>query len=306
MEEPAPAVSVVISTFRRPHFLNQALDSVYAQTFRDFEVIVADDGSGDEYTSQYSLRPDTKLLCGPEPATGSARTRNLGTRAARGRYIAYLDDDDLWLADKLEAQVRILDDNPDCGLTFCHHTLVDQDAKPLAYQPSPKSPPQDYLRMMVMKNLIKTPSCVLVRRSIIDQCGMFDERLIRSEDWEMWARVSHHCAFHADPTPLVLYRTHSAQKTAGSTTPRRRGQVLVVESIGEWVKSDIPEVLPVVRRSLAFWLQKLSRSEARDGDYRGALRSLSRSIALNPWDYRPYTSLVQVAWYALRGGKAVR
>ena len=300
MERLVPMVSVVIPTFRRPQFLNQALDSVYAQTFKDFEVIVADDGSGAEFTSQYNLRPDTKLVCNSESGTSSAISRNLGTRIARGRYVAYLDDDDVWMPDKLQKQVCVLEEDPNIGLTYCHHTLVDEDLRPLEPQPTPKILPPDCMWVLVCKNMIKSPSCVLMRRAVLDKCGLFDEHLDISEDWEMWARASCLYSFHADPAPLVLYRTHSAQKTASGITARRLGHVQVAECIYEWVEKDAPEVLPVVRRSLAFRLQKLSRWQACDGNYRSALKTIRRSIALCPGDIRSYTRLVQIAWYALR------
>ncbi len=301
----APAVSVVISTFRRPHFLNQALDSVYAQTFTDFEVIVADDGSGEDYTSQYNLRPDTILVCNPRPGCGSAITRNLGTRVARGQYIAYLDDDDIWLPEKLERQIAILESNPDYGLTYCHYVLVDSELRHLDSQPEQKSVPAYCVCWMLRGNLIKSPSCVLIRREVLDECGLFDERLLVSEDWEFFARISYRHQFYADPRPMVLYRTHGAQKTAKSVTRRRLGQVRVVEAMQEWVESDIPKVLPLLRRSLAFRLQRVARWQARDGDYRGALTTIRRSLSLYPWDYRSYGRLFQILAYALtRCGKA--
>lgn len=295
-----PLVSVVISTFRRPHFLNQALDSVYAQTFTDFEVIVADDGSGEEHTSQYNLRSDTKLVCHTEAGRGSACTRNTGTRVARGRYVAYLDDDDIWLPEKLERQVRTLEDDPDTGLTYCHYTLVDPELKRLDDQPELKIIAGKCTERLVRANIIKSPSCVLVRRDVLEKAGLFDERLRRSEDWAAWARVSHFCSFHFDETPLVLYRVHPSQKTASSATERRRGQVRVTESIREWVEKEAPPLRVIVRRSLAYRLQRLSRWEAHDGDYRSALKSIWRSISLHPLCFRPYCRLFQVAWYALR------
>lgn len=300
MEQSAPTVSVVIATFRRPHFLNQALESVYAQTFKDFEVIIADDGSGDEFTSQYKLGENTQLVCHSEPGRGSACTRNTGTGVARGRYVAYLDDDDVWLPEKLEKQVRVLEEHPEYGLTYCHHILVDEDLRHLEFQPAPRTDSGNCLNVMLRKNVIKSPSCVLVRRDVLDKCGLYDERLRRAEDWELFARIAGQFQFHADPAPLVLYRLHSSQKTTSSFTARRRGMVQVVETMQGWVQRDARNALPIVHRSLAFRLQQLSRCEAQDGRYGAAMQALRRSITLWPWSFRPYGRLLQVAWYLLR------
>ncbi len=299
MDEHRPTVSVVVATYKRPDYLNQALDSVYAQTFSDYEVIVADDGSGDEYTSRYNLRPDTKLVCQEIEGRRPKRNRNLATRVARGRYIAYLDDDDLWLPEKLEKQVRILEEHPDAGLTYCHRTMVDDSLQPLASQTAPETYVGNCFAHLIKKN-ITLPSCVLIRREALDRCGLFDESLTMAEDWEMWTRISLFYSFHGDATPLVLYRVHPDQLTKRPFVQRRWGDVQVVEAIERCVAEHAPAALPDVHKSLAFRLQRLARAEAGAGQHRSALATIRRSIGLRPRDLRSYTTLLQIGIYAMR------
>ena len=107
-----PVVSVIIAAYQAPNYLKQAIESVQSQTFRDYEIIVVDDCSGEEYTSQYYLPEEATLICHKERYGAPAAPRNTGIRAARGKYVAFLDHDDVWLPDKLAVQVQALEDNP--------------------------------------------------------------------------------------------------------------------------------------------------------------------------------------------------
>src|SRR5690348_1122151 len=112
-----PRVTVVIPTYRHRDFILQTLDSVFAQTMRDFEVIVVNDGSPDDTAALLApLVATSRVAYFEQPNQGQSRARNLGIQHARGQYIALLDDDDLWPRDKLEWQAQFLDDNPDVGM----------------------------------------------------------------------------------------------------------------------------------------------------------------------------------------------
>ncbi len=177
-----PCVTVVIPAHRSPEYLNQAVESVAAQSFADYEILVVDDGSGDEVVSQYRLPERARLLRLPASQGHGAVPRNAGLRAARGEYIAQLDQDDLWQPEKLERQVATLAAHPEVGLTYCHFTMVDEALRPLAKQGKFWAPGADPLRQALMGEPLMNPSTTLVRKQVFEVCGPFDEEVFFNDD----------------------------------------------------------------------------------------------------------------------------
>lgn len=298
-----PTVSVVISTYNRPHFLRQALDSVYRQTFSDYEIIVVDDGSGPEVTQTYQLREDTRLICHEVPKRGCAATKNTGTRASLGKYVAYLDDDDTWREDKLEKQVCVLEEHSEVALVYSYFTLVDEALNPLPDQPRPKAVPRDFFRRFAVGNYIKSPSLVMMRREAFDQCVGFNETAGGAEDWDMWARIAHKYPLHCVQEPLVNYRVHGSQLT-GKYLLSRRADVAMMASLLQWVKQEAPEARMLYSMALSYRLQRLSRWEATENGLAAGMRTVMRAIAACPADPRAYLRIPLVAWLGL--GHALR
>jgi glycosyltransferase involved in cell wall biosynthesis len=294
-----PLVSVVITTYNSPDLLNQAIDSVLAQTFVDYELIVVDDASGEVSVAQCRM-PEGGLLIRHKERRRAAAARNSGMAEARGKYIAIMDHDDVWLPDKLESQVRLLEENPSAGLTFCHYSAVDVHLNPLAKQRSPRKIGANLLKQLVRRNFIRSPSLTLIRRDAIDQCGMFDESVIGASDWEFYIRLAAKYPFVADPARRGLYRTHPGQMSR-NRLDMHRASVFVMEKTLGLARAERPDVVIAVRRRLCSELKVLSRALVRcgeDGDE--AWHTLRRAIAIWPWNISPYGRVAVTLWYARR------
>ncbi len=126
-----PLISVVIPLYQTERFIAAALDSAVAQTFGDFEAIVVDDGSSDRGPDIARGRGDPRVRVVRQENRGLAGARNTGIRESRGKYIAFLDADDLWRSEKLAEHARLLDSAPDVGLTFSASELIDDDGSPI-------------------------------------------------------------------------------------------------------------------------------------------------------------------------------
>lgn len=206
---PVPTVSVVIPTYNRAHVLPRALDSVLAQTYRDFEVLVVDDGSTDETAdvlAHYGDRDErVRYLVQPQN-TGVSAARNRGIREARGSLVAFLDSDDAWFPEKLERQVgRFRQSSDDVGLVYCGvETVYDKeiDDEGWVFQPGHRG---DVFEDLLLENVIHTGSGVVIRRSVTDAAGFFDEGIPASEDYEYWIRIAQHYAFDFVAEPLLRY-----------------------------------------------------------------------------------------------------
>ena len=246
-----PLVSVVIPAYESPDYLNQAIRSVCDQTWTDYELIVVDDGSTDECVARYEL-PKTARLIRHESNRGAGAARNTGIRAGKGDYVALLDHDDVWLPGKLEAQVAILEANPDASLAYCRCTTVDDKLNPKSdTRWTEKSPSADPLRQFLDGwGPIRSCSAILVRRQAFDEVGLFDESLTGTDDYQFYMRLALTHRFAYDPEPLVLYRMHPGQYTRmlsriGSSRIRMFADVL------PQIKRNRPDLVWPARRCLS-------------------------------------------------------
>ena len=204
-----PLVSVVIPTYNSGKFIADALDSVFAQTYRPIEIILVDDGSTDktaetikEYqTSKANRTNRTNLTYIHQQNAGPSRARNIGIRAAKGEYIAFLDADDLWTKDKLEKQIRLFKKDPGIDVIFTDVKITRFKEggieEVLMFQK--KELNKDFfehehivinpLKKLLNLNFIPTSS-VVTKRACFDRDIFFNEKRRYAEDWELWLRMS--------------------------------------------------------------------------------------------------------------------
>lgn len=200
-----PAVSVIIPTYQRAHLVSEAIDSVLAQTYTNYEIIVVDDGSSDN-TRQVLSAYGELIRTIHQPNQGLPAARNSGICRARGQFIAFLDDDDLWLPHKLEKQVPLLDSQPDAGLIFSDVQFMDEHGI------SKKTYHQRFRPFLVIEprtlfisNFIPVPS-VIIRRQCLETVGLFDESLQAAEDYDMWLRILENWRAILIKERLAVYR----------------------------------------------------------------------------------------------------
>lgn len=202
-----PKVSVIIPMYNAAPYLVETLQSVFSQSFQDYEVIVVDDGSTDHTLAlARSFEPRIRVLsqanCGP------AAARNLGFAHARGEYLAWLDSDDLWMPDMLQTQVDYLDTHLTIGLVYgecwafvtqgTQRVIVDK----VGYTVSPD------LKLLLYGDCIPT-NTILMRRSCYEQVGDMNVSLIRGEDYEYLMRLVYQYEIAGVARPLAYYRWHT-------------------------------------------------------------------------------------------------
>lgn len=219
-----PLVSVVMNFFNGEKFIREAIESVLAQTYEHWELLLVDDGSTDQTTQiakEYAGRYPEKVRCFEHERhenKGMSASRNLGIARARGEHIAFLDVDDLWLPPKLEAQVAIMERDPEVGLVANPAMYWYADG---AKKPQPMTLPPGRLpvgawipKILESDNNVACPSAVLMRRSLAVKLGGFEEsfrgRDQTVEDQVMWFKISLNSPIHFDPEIYLLYRIHPA------------------------------------------------------------------------------------------------
>ena len=174
-----------------------------AQNFKDFELIVVDDGSTDD-TGQILDSYDQDLIVLRQSNKGVSAARNRGIAAAKGRLIAFLDSDDLWLPRKLSSQVDFLNSNPAAVINQTEEIWIRNGVRV-----NPKTRHHKISGMIFEQTLamcLVSPSAAMMKRSLFDEVGLFDEDLPACEDYDLWLRISWRYPVHLIETPLVIKR----------------------------------------------------------------------------------------------------
>jgi glycosyltransferase involved in cell wall biosynthesis len=195
--------SVIIPTFNRAAFLAEAIDSVLAQTEKDFELIVVDDGSTDR-TRELVAAYENRIRYFFQPRAGVAAARNRGIRQAAGNFIAFLDSDDLWLPKKLSRQIEWMQAHPE--IMLCHTDEIWIRRGIRVNQKKIHAKAGGWIYPLCLPRCIISPSSVLMRRELFDSVGRFDEQFPICEDYDLWLRVAARFEVGFIPAPLIVKR----------------------------------------------------------------------------------------------------
>lgn len=225
LQDRLPLVSVVVPTFNRAGQIGAAVDSVLTQTYPHWELIVVDDGSQDEtplVLSAYGERIRTIR----QENLGVSAARNRGILAAGGEFITLLDSDDYWLPDKLAAQVVFFQQHPAMRLCQTEEIWVRNGRRV-----NPKTRHRKFAGMIFEKTLplcLISPSAVMLRRSLLDEVGLFDETLPACEDYDLWLRITWKYPVGLIETPLIVKRGgHTDQLSAMPELDKHRIRAIV-------------------------------------------------------------------------------
>jgi len=185
-----PRVSVVIPTYNRADLVGRSIDSVLAQTHRDYEIIVVDDGSTDD-TQGVLARYGDRIRIIVQDNAGVAKARNTGALASNGEFVNFLDSDDTLLPRKLESHVDYLDSHPEVDVVLCGWRNIEEETGALLNEVT-SLPVDDLLRAILLRGnyglLPMHPA--LLRRRCLERVGLFDESLLMREDQDFWMRVA--------------------------------------------------------------------------------------------------------------------
>lgn len=194
-------LTIIIPTYNRADFLREAIESVLSQTFTNYELIVVDDGSRDHTEDVVREFPRIRYVACSENS-GVSHARNLGIKLASGRYVCFLDSDDLWIKNKLEVQIRWMEAHADCQVCYTDEIWIRKGVRV-----NPMNKHRKYSGDIFSHSLplcIVSPSSVLMRSSLFDEVGLFDEGLPACEDYDLWLRISLEYPVHFIDEKLIV------------------------------------------------------------------------------------------------------
>ena len=241
----SPIVSVIVPAYGHRDYVLETLNSVFAQSFNDFEVIVVNDGSPDDTAQVLKPLRDTKRIrYFEQPNGGQASARNRGLAEARGAYIAFLDDDDLWPRNKLAWQVSVLRKHPDLNMiagnsAFFHHAPSSFRAR--------KAPTFVVtFESLFLRNPISSPGQTLIRASALKTLGGFNAEIWGADDLDLWMRLSRIGKIQMHSRIALLYRCHPGNASKARARMLRNHAEVLRRNI-DFV--DAPERKVIERRA---------------------------------------------------------
>ncbi len=224
-----PKVSVIIPTYNRLSMLKEAVDSVLAQDFEDLELIIVDDGSIDGTAEEMNRQGGRVKLIQHSQNKGVSAARNKGILHARGKYIAFLDSDDLWVKGKLKIQVAFLDDNPHYPICYTDEIWIRRGKRV-----NPMLKHAKYSGWIFEKCLplcIISPSSVMMKRTLFSKVGLFDEALPVCEDYDFWLRVSARFPIFFIDRKLIIKRGGHSDQLSQRSWGNDRCRVIALEKL---------------------------------------------------------------------------
>jgi len=288
-----PAVSVVVPCYNGEAFLEECLRSILQQSFSDLEIVVVDDDSSDssrDVARSVSNEDDRVRLVVHETNRGIAAARNTGIRTSRGELIGFLDQDDLWLSDKLEKQVRIMRDATEhLGMVFCDVLMVDMEGRRLGMYADEFLPRglndmsrEQVLRSYFLHNFIPLIS-TLMRRSSLDAVGHLDESITGgTDDFELCLRLVGSFDVRYLDEALAVHRVHAANYS--------RDTARLLSDLPRVIESSVnrfPLLVDLVPRRTALLHYRAAKHYRDVRKYATARRELRKAVRADPRWLRP-------------------
>jgi glycosyltransferase involved in cell wall biosynthesis len=283
-------VSVIIPAFNAESFIAEAIESVIGQTYKAIEIIVIDDGSKDG-TKKVAEKYADKVRIISQSNLGAGAARNNGIKEARGEVIAFLDADDVWFADKVEKQVAILNKHEDVFLVsgsgeyYVNENKTPEKDSPNCGDEIYNKPLNIYKTLLSKGNVVWTSS-VIVRRSVFDDIGLFDETKKRSQDYDMWIRIAENNKFYIMSEKVGKYRWVKNSLTHNSISVEYKAQL-------EIIKTHSFRFAPnEYKKRLAITYADWASSEFCYGTLRGGIEAAFKSIRIRPFNIRIYNLIL--------------
>jgi len=251
----APGVSVILSVYNGESYISESMESILNQTFRDFELIVINDGSTDRTSEIIKSYSDPRIInLENEKNIGIARSSNKGLRIARGRYIAIMDADDISLPERFQKQFKFLENNPDIGVCGTWIKVIDKNGtwmKNICYPTSSEV----ISCSLLFYDCFANPT-TMFRKKIIEELGEYDPGFIAAMDYDLWTRTIGYYKFSNIPEFLLKYRMHGQNISQDREKRHHEDYIIRKSAIEKFLEHSLS---PGEDMALSTWINPQSK-----------------------------------------------
>ena len=280
-----PKVSVIIPTYNSSRTISKTLQSVFKQTYSDFEVLLINDGSTDHLMEVLKGFQDSRLQILNYENGGLSVARNRGIDRASGDYLIFLDADDLWSSDKLESHVNALDNarktNPKAGVVYSWSYFLDDETN-ACYINHPKPYEGDVLADILGSNFVTSGSNPMITREAINSVGYFNDNFKGASDWDYWIRLARQWRYVLIPERQVFYR--QSRTSMSSNVPKmEQDQLRVINTIFPSLPSNLQPLKSIALSNIYFYSAKLYSRQPPSRESASQLRKkLFQAVVTHP------------------------
>ena len=276
-----PLISVIIPAYNAEKTVLETIRSVLNQTITDIELIVVDDGSSDETVAIARAVKDPRVRIYSFTNGGAAMARNRGIEKSTGEFLSFIDSDDLWTPDKLEKQLKTLQDNPKAGGVYSWTLIMDNSGEKV-YPGNCESYTGDVYPHLLLSNFVGSGSNMLVRRSASEAIGGFDTSLYSHEDWDYYLRLSQRWLFAVVSEPQILYRKRE-DSVCSNFEVMEHYIFILHDKVFSAVPPDLRYLEPHSRAKKYEFLTQIALTHISSWqDCRRAIRTLTKAATLYP------------------------
>ncbi|OGO06329.1 MAG: hypothetical protein A2Y92_05520 [Chloroflexi bacterium RBG_13_57_8] len=281
-----PKVSVIITTYNRAHFVCEAIKSVLGQTYRDFEIVVVDDGSRDNTREAVATFKDPRIKYIYQDNRGVTGALNAGILASSGECVAFLDSDNVLFREALQKSMEFMDRHPEVGFCYGQISTMDENGRPLRLKRfrGPKVTRVNNGRKELVSLLLAERNIghFIARAACFKQVGLFSTTLCMSEDWDMWIRMAAKYDVGHLAVPMIKARYHTQSLTASSGVEIvKKAHTAVLESV--FTDAELGPLYVHLKKRAYFGLNcLLARVAALTGHKGMAVRYFTRAFGRYP------------------------
>ncbi len=300
MPDIQPLVSIITPTYNRAEFIGTAIESVLAQTYGHFELLIVDDGSTDNTTEV--LEPylkDKRVRVFRQENQGQSVARNVALAQAKGEFICFLDSDNAWVPEKLEHTLQVFDTVPECDVVYGDYVVIDANGKELGINRA-KRYSGSIAPQLVCDNFVSM-NTTMTRKQCFQEMGGFDTNERLAEDYVLWLRFSTRYRFYYLAEVLGYYRVMTNQLSTDKEAQFRANE----RQIHHFLKA-FPQALSMVQkyRGLSRFYIRKGYYELSAGRYCRATRELFRGLSMDPFWRGPWRLIAKLMLQRLRRGGA--
>lgn len=282
-----PLVSVITPTYNRAGFIAEALNSVLAQSYGNFELLVVDDGSTDETaTVLESFTPDSRVRCFYQPNQGQSVARNLALAHARGDLVCFLDSDNVWPETKLARQVAVFRDAPEVDVVYGDIITIDEQGREVSRKNMRRH--SGHIAFPMLKDNCVSMNTTMARKRCFDEMGGMSGQRRVADDYDLWLKFSARYHFYYLPEYLAYYRVMEDQISSDKSRRYDTNEAIIHD-----FRKAFPGVLSAAKfdEAFSFFYTRKARYFASTGQYSVAFFSLMKAIRYRPLYRAPWRAL---------------